>query len=351
MSSPEFGSLPPEQHVKPGPPVSGPYGSTNYDPEAGTDDDNDGPPLSFADLGIPTGPQIETTVAGKMRKIQDTETKEKVFLALSGIAIIASTAFTIYKLATVDKAQADFVFALVIIVNACFCAFYLVHGVLKERPYEIFILVITTVIMLIYLIVNYSVGAEGTIKLVRLIIACCLAPFVALMGGWLGREYMLSGNLIFRTVGASSTLQSMCKNLFLFLDLLKLDLQLGITMVILILVNGINVNTLDIVVLCVGIVVTIGWFVLGHACVRFEHKIMTYVFWGLSPLELGYIIYKIVKASQRLSLAPVVAPALAACSVTAGILAALTRVGVIILTYFVYRNYDNGLKEKAFGSN
>lgn len=66
MSSPEFSSLPPEQHVKPGPPVSGPYGSTNYDPEAGTGDDNDGPPLSFADLGIPTGPQIETTVAGKV---------------------------------------------------------------------------------------------------------------------------------------------------------------------------------------------------------------------------------------------------------------------------------------------
>ncbi|XP_046583425.1 uncharacterized protein LOC124290674 [Haliotis rubra] len=346
MSSPENGSVSPDQSVKPGSATPGLYGSTNYDQEAVTGDDNDGPPLSFADLGIPTGPQIETTVAGKIRRIQDIERKELVFLVVSAIAIVASTGFTIYKLATVDKHQTDFVFALVIIVNACFCLFYLVHGVLKERPYEIFILVITTIIMLVYLIVNYSVGKQDTIKLVRLIIACCLAPVVVGLGGWLGREYLLSGNLIFRTVGASSMLQAMCNKLFLFLDLLKLDLQLGITMVILILVNGVNINTLDIVVLCVGIVVTIGWFFLGHACVRHESKIMTYVFWGLSPLDLCYVIYKIVKAFTRLT----VAPALAACSITAGFLAAAVRVAVIILTYFIFRNYDNGLKEKAFGA-
>ena len=38
------------------------YGSTNAEK-----DEEEGPPLSFADLGIPTGPQLETTVLGKVR--------------------------------------------------------------------------------------------------------------------------------------------------------------------------------------------------------------------------------------------------------------------------------------------
>lgn len=37
-----------------------------------------------------------------------------------------------------------------------FCYFYTLHGVLYEQPYEILVLVVTTVVLLIYLVLMYS---------------------------------------------------------------------------------------------------------------------------------------------------------------------------------------------------
>ena len=53
---------------------------------------------------------------------------------------------------------------------AVFIAYYLIHGVLTERPYEILVLVIATFIVLVYIVVNYAVGksTRDVIKLVSI---------------------------------------------------------------------------------------------------------------------------------------------------------------------------------------
>ncbi|XP_041368236.1 uncharacterized protein LOC121382736 isoform X3 [Gigantopelta aegis] len=270
-----------------------------------TNDDENVPPLSFADLGIPTGPQLETTVLGKYRKIQDVELKEFVFLGVTCVSLIATAIFTIYKLATVSKSDTDFTFALVLLLNTFFCLYYIIHGILNERPYEIFILVVATFFILLYIILNYAIGKKGTVKLVRLIAACVLCPIIIGLGGWIGKEYLLSGHLVFRIIGANSKFQTMCKMILLTFDLLTLDLQLGM---------------------------------------RKEHKIGTYVFLAASPLEIGYIIYKVVKSIENIA----VSASLASSTIACGVLALTVRVAVIIFAVLVMRNYNKGLKEKAF---
>ncbi|XP_046583428.1 uncharacterized protein LOC124290675 isoform X3 [Haliotis rubra] len=225
MSSHESGSPFSDQAKMVGSPSSGTYGSTINDVEEGSGNDNDGQSLSRA--GIPSLREPATFFDGKIRSIQDIEKKEWAFLIVFGIAILIAIVFTLYKLFTVDTHHTDFVFALVCGFNECVCFYYLLHGVLKECRHEMIILVITTIIMVVYLIVNYASGSQDKIKLARLIIGCCLAPVVVVMGLYLGRKYHQPGWLLFRTVGASFTLQAMCNKLFLFLDLLKLDLQLG----------------------------------------------------------------------------------------------------------------------------
>ena len=76
--------------------------------------------------------------------------------------------------------------------------------------------------------------------------------------------------LIFRTVGASVEQQHMCKTMFAFFGLLKFDLQLGLSMVVLILTNGSKIDTKDIIILTVGSVITVMCFLIGYLCVRWE---------------------------------------------------------------------------------
>ena len=47
-----------------------------------------------------------------------------------------------------------------------FCVYYVCHGLLAERPYEVMVMVLATAAVLIYIIVNYIVSPKNTVKLV-----------------------------------------------------------------------------------------------------------------------------------------------------------------------------------------
>jgi len=58
---------------------------------------------------------------------------------------------------------------LVCVCFSVFVGFYTLHGVLRERRYELYVQVVAILIILLYCIVEYSVNVEGrkTIKLVN----------------------------------------------------------------------------------------------------------------------------------------------------------------------------------------
>ncbi|ESO85935.1 hypothetical protein LOTGIDRAFT_235699 [Lottia gigantea] len=302
-------------------------------------------PLSFADLGIPTGPQVTDTFLGKARRIQDVEKTEILFVVLSCLSIIATAVLSIYKMATTSVTDTDFTFALLLLVNAGFCIFYVIHGVLKERAYELGILLIAVVGIVLYSVLNFSlVDKRGPVKIARLVIVCVMSPPIMLFCVKYGLDYYRSGNLIFRTIGANATLQGICKTLYLFHDLLKLDLQLGISMVILILNSTVDVALDDYIILSVGGVFSIIWFIIGFFSSRNENTVgMVFFFLG-SPVEPAYVLYKMVKSAEQVD------TNLKSASLTCGVLALGFRVILIIYSVLVWRNFGKGLKEKEISS-
>lgn len=54
---------------------------------------------------------------------------------------------------------------------AAFCTFYMLHGVLRERAYELYVFIIAILVVLVYCIVEYAfLNVEGrtTVKLVSI---------------------------------------------------------------------------------------------------------------------------------------------------------------------------------------
>ncbi|XP_056009062.1 uncharacterized protein LOC125663569 [Ostrea edulis] len=175
----------------------------------------------------------------------------------------------------------------------------------------------------------------------------------------LAHKYYTSRKLICRTVGAYSAMQEQCENLFIFLGLQTFDLQLNITMVILILRSGSNVDTEGIVILSVGIPVTITYFVLGCISALKEKKRVGYLYVTLLLLASAYIIFKVYQSVDHLvhtngqnsttstsgtSQQP---NALSGTTLTCAVLAVITRVSVVIYFVKTFRNFGKGLKEKG----
>lgn len=102
-----------------------------------------------------------------------------------------------------------------------------------------------------------------------MILVILVGPVLLISGFILTKEYLESGNFIFRVLkNASENLQEACKQLFFTGSLLKLDLQLGGSCLILWLRNGFSDITLEqYVIISVGIFTTFLWILIGFLCV------------------------------------------------------------------------------------
>ncbi|KAK3776493.1 hypothetical protein RRG08_000369 [Elysia crispata] len=300
-------------------------------------------PITFASMGLPANSALQDTAIGKFRQLSDTTFTERVFFVIMLLSILSAFGVSIYRVATVSRGNPDFTFGLVILLQAGFCFIYIVDGILRERPSEIFILCLATMIIVFYLVMNYIEGTQNTPKLARMIVACCLAPFLVSLGLYIAWDYHVSKKIIFRTVGADATWQGMLTRLLAFQDVLKFDLQLGGSMVILILVSGLSVTVRDVVVLAVGGPVTIAWFLLGLYAMPAESKPWALVFALLSPCEPAYIAYRFYRLDTYIDEKPGLASAVIIC----GVAALVVRVIVIVLFTVVYRAFGKGLKEQG----
>ncbi|KAL3862193.1 hypothetical protein ACJMK2_008180 [Sinanodonta woodiana] len=307
-----------------------------------------GQPVTYADLGINVDPPIKDTVLGKVRKFSDLNKKEIVFMAVSGVALVACLGLTIKRMVDVDKSNPDFTFTLVLLFNILFCSYYISTGIVFEKPYELMIFIIGVIIVWLYLIVNYAVKPEIPFKLSRLIIASVLSPVIFVLGGLIAKNYHDSGNLIFRTVGANAILQDMCKNMFIFLGFLKLDLQLGVTLAVLVLTKGSVLSTHQIILLCVVGVLTLASFLFGHFAVRLENKKLMYIYASLWIFLPAYTVYCIVQTAKDLQ--ENATDSLKIVTFICCVLSMCARCTIIYFGIQAYRSFGHGLKEKVYGA-
>ncbi|XP_076329587.1 uncharacterized protein LOC143235368 isoform X2 [Tachypleus tridentatus] len=314
-------------------------------------------PITYADLGIPVKHKTQQTVLGTTRTWNSLSRLEWLYLVVSLLGLFASLGVTVERLVALKKDSDDYTFAMVLFLTLVFCCYYVIHGVFKERPYELGVFIISNFVVLVYCIMNYSscinestnTACEQdikTMKLVRLILAAVLSPCLIVGGIWLFRNYYVSGNLIYRTVGADLTLQNMCQNLFLCSTLLKFDLQLEGSMLILVLKNGATItDTFEKVVLGVGVFFSILWIILGFLSMRFEQKVMVWIFLGTSFFEPAYVLYEMIKAHTIQELDT----NLKNCIYLCGSFALVVRIAVFVYMVLVMKNFGQGLRQKVYG--
>ncbi|XP_059178210.1 uncharacterized protein LOC131957428 isoform X2 [Physella acuta] len=273
--------------------------------ESNGDTESDAQPkLTFADLNIPSvSTQPKDTPIGKIQRCQDLKAREILFMSLMLGSVLLATGFTIYRMAVISRQSADFSFGILLLINAGFCIWFTIDGVLRERPSEIVMLCLATIIILFYIIFNFALGDKNSIKLARLIVASISCPGITVVGLYCARKYYLSNHLIFRTVGAFQDMQNLYKNLLYFQDLLKFDLQVGCSIIVLVL-DGNDVEVHEIVILSLGGAFKIVWFILGYIVMSREIKIGAWVFLALSPVEIAYIIFKMYDHLHRHSQRP-----------------------------------------------
>ncbi|XP_002737380.1 uncharacterized protein LOC100374839 [Saccoglossus kowalevskii] len=314
-------------------------------------------PITFADLGVPTTATIKDSYFGKTRHYSDLEKKEIFFLTISLISILATIGLTIERITSVfTKGEPDFTFALLLLIHSVFILYYVIDGVFRERPYELAVFVIGVAFIMIYCITNYiGTFAEdklNVIKLIRLVLIAVLGPADIVLGCYLTRQYYISRNLIFRTVGASAELQDICSLMYFCEALLKFDFQLEVSMFVLVLSAGTdNVETFDYVLLVVGLVYGLLWNTMGYVAIRYENKALVWTFLAFSVFGPAYIIYKMVDLGMNWNTIDQEFMYLTVVIIICAAAALIVRVVLVITMVKVYQNFGKGLKEKAYGIN
>lgn len=309
----------------------------------------------YSKYGITDVPKYTVTTAlGKAKTVAGLFALEWVFIGISAVNILTAVALTIVRLVQVvetDSTSADFTFTILLLINAGFCMFYVLHGVLRERVFEIYAFMAAILVVLMYCILEYAVfnpSHRTTIKLVRLIVACIMAPPNLIIAWKVSGGF---GYLEFRIVGASEFLQGLYRQAAIFSCLLKFDLQATSSLVVLVLKEGTFVSTLETVSLAVGLPFSLFWCLLGWIMLRKELKICAYIFAFVGLIKPVYYLYKVITVYIEINknLEP-------STTVTYSLLAA-TALGLIVWLMLmvelviVYNNFGKGLQEHTQGAH
>ncbi|XP_054159487.1 uncharacterized protein LOC128957705 isoform X2 [Oppia nitens] len=284
------------------------------------DNNNQQRVYTIADLGLRSTPHTQQTIIGPTRSLYTLSGYEWIYLALSALTLAIMLGITIDRLIELPSNEPDFTFAFLLFWTTCFCCVYVCQGVFRERAFELIAFVATILIVWVYVIFNYSASASHTtIKIVRLVITSIFAPLLISGGLYFSSQYFKSKNLIYRTVGANISMQRMCELLFLAQSLVKFDVQLAGSTLILWLRKGFrHWDQMDKIVISIGTGITIAWILLAS---------MAYSQDSTDDLALEMSVY------------------------LSGCIAIVIRIVTLIVMMFVMFNFDKGLRNKVYGSD
>ncbi|XP_047130008.1 uncharacterized protein LOC101241780 isoform X1 [Hydra vulgaris] len=294
---------------------------------------------------------------GKFRLLNDLEPIEVTFILLAFVSIVGAGIITVVRINDSPRSSPDFTFALLLFINLLFILYYVVFGVFCERPFELIISIIATAIVMLYCIVEYiwkgynDRGEVHDLKLGRLIVISVVGPIDIGLGIKIAYKFYTSKNLIFRTVGGNALLQNMCQTMFFFTAFLKFDFQLVISLLVLILNVSHSLTKGEKAVLGVGVPISFFWMILGFLMIRYENIKVSFIFWIIGLLEPTYIIWLFVKTANQIDAAKKNdnnQNVVLFCIFAAGILGLLLRTLIFVWSYFIFKNFNKGLKEKVY---
>ncbi|KAG8193732.1 hypothetical protein JTE90_005030 [Oedothorax gibbosus] len=235
----------------------------------------------------------EVAIIGKVRARPQYNKLEKAYLAGSIIALTISLGITIQRFTVFKICECDFAFGLLLLLTIIFCYYYVIHSILVERWDELFIFVASKGIVTGYCIVNYINGERDTETLIRLILSCIAGPILIILGFYFCYQYYKSNRFIHDVVGtANEELQTPCRIYYVCSSLLKFDLQIQWSMLILTIGKNMLYLTLgDKIVFGSGVPVILLVYVLGRLGISYENNKLMIAFYIMGVCERGFIAY------------------------------------------------------------
>lgn len=304
-------------------------------------------PITFEDLGIPRFNAMRTTVFGNIRTCQSLMLLEWILLIGGLTSALLTIALALYRFWFSRPGEADYVFALLLVFHSAFCIIYIFDGVFREQAFEVLAFVVSCGFLIVYIVVNFvnaPSSSSDVFKLVRLVLTVVFGTSMGAVGLVLGCRYWQSENLIFRTVGADSSIQALCRTLFTTITLIMFDAQIVGSVIILALRHSITQLSLqEILTLTIGSPVLLAWAVMAYLALRLESKYFFSLTMTLSPCHIAYILLAIIQTALNHE-----ANRIAYCRYAASAGSLVVHIVLIIFLVRCYRNFGMGLKEKVY---
>ncbi|XP_071446405.1 uncharacterized protein [Hetaerina americana] len=307
-------------------------------------------PVDAEDLGVPlnitpTTSTVSNRFLGKRRAANTVGKYEWLFLGIVSFTLFAVLAITLYRVLELPPTVSEFTLGILVLFNIVFCYVYAYHGVLFEQPNEIGFLVLSTVIILIYSVLGYHAGEiQDSVKTGKLVYMCFIGPIIVILGCQIGYDYGISGNLVFKIVGADPFMQKICRRAQLQIVLLFFDAQ-AIASCIILVIHAVGISLVqEVLVFCLGCIFIVVWLMIGYFAVLCESLLCMAAFLTLCTVQPSYVVWRLVVANSYqpdfLDLSIVNA---------SGVFFLLIHSYLIVNSIRVYQNFGKGLKEKIFG--
>ncbi|XP_068758727.1 uncharacterized protein [Montipora capricornis] len=294
------------------------------------------------------GEKTTTTAIGKVKTLAGLEAIEWIFLAIAIINVLVAFALNIDRLVEIPKNWPDYTFAIIVFINIGFCLFYAIHGVLREREFELYAFIIGIAVIFVYIVIDLIVNSHKRTALKW-------GRFGAIIGLGLPNIYFAwrvardFGYLAFKTVGAAVNIHRMYRYAGMFSCLLKFDLQLAVSLFVLVITKVSKMSGEAIVTVSVGVPLQLFWSTLGWLAMRKENMSLVMIFFPMSLLEPAYLFYKIAITikdwDDKIADGRDV---LVYSFFGAAALALIVRVLVLFSLKRVVKNFGHGLKESVF---
>lgn len=299
-----------------------------------------------ADLCLQLRPKLKyKAIFGQYKPLETLRKVEWAFIVISTLSTLTSLGFSIERLVILPKNSDDYTFTIMVCFTTLVSFYYITHGVLKERWPELLVFIAGGLVLTVYLILNvvYSDKTPALLdKQIRLGIGVFFFVVIALLGGWLVRDYYSRHEMVC-TINCRADMVGRLKWFFFCASLITLDWQLQASMIIFALENGFATTPLEIIIMGVGAAVITLWVFAGYLTIYKESKAWLGVFiilWIPSFIYAGYKCYRLYKLAPVEEWTPLY-QAIVACVVVS----IATKLVLAVAMVMVVRNFGHGLKQ------
>lgn len=293
----------------------------------------------------PFAPLLKETSMKKLHSTKESflqlSNTSKVLVLLIILESIVLISLTIQRM-THPQTENSEKYSILMLVNSIFLTAFAIDGVMVENVFELFSFVFVSTSTLGFVFYQFveqfqhPEEIEEIILWVRFLLTCLFSP-LNLVFAYLA--YKNFGWIVYKKIGASMEMTMMYTRYQQMIALLKLDVQIGINVV---LIAGFFLYTtniqlyLDIGVLCSTVfLAAIGW--VG---IRREISTLVILWFLFCWIPLIYVIFKFIYYQENAPSSDFFSP-LVYCT---GSLALLCRILLIVFVAICRRNFDKGLK-------